>query len=143
MAKQQGIVPIQGTIGNLTFFKTASGGFSVRARNIVSAKTIAKSPKYVRTRENLAEFKTGAEAASLIRNTFKTILSKAKDRTAYSRLLGEMRNVIVSDSTSDRGQRNAADGNAALLTGFEFNSNAALSSTLMAPYTVVLDRATG
>src|SRR5881398_2770177 len=101
MARQEGIIPIQGTIGNLTFYKTPSGRFGVKARKSVSAKTIAKSPKYVRTRENMAEFTSGAEAANLVLNTFRTILSKAKDRTTYSRLFGEMRNVIVSDSTSD------------------------------------------
>src|SRR3954452_23151383 len=143
MATQEGIVPIKGTIGNLTFFKTASGGFRVRARNVVSAKKVAKGRNYIRTRENLAEFSNAADAASLIRRAFAPITAKAKDGKAFSRLVGELRKVVVSDGTSDRGQRNVASGDAALLSGFEFNGNTTLSTTLMAPYTAVLDRATG
>jgi hypothetical protein len=44
---------------------------------------------------------------------------------------------------SNRGQRNIVDGEAELLQGFEFNSNAEFDKTLLKEYTTSIDRATG
>jgi hypothetical protein len=51
--------------------------------------------------------------------------------------------VIQADATNTRGQRNVIDGEAELLSGFEFNSNGRLGGTLYAPYTPAIDRVTG
>ncbi len=60
-----------------------------------------------------------------------------------SRLVKSMMQVIKADQVSNRGLRNVLDGELVLLQGFDFNGNARLSATVYAPYTSVIDRATG
>src|SRR5690606_33780354 len=47
------------------------------------------------------------------------------------------------DTINERGLRNLMDGNPELITGFDFNLNGKLSTTLMAAYTATIDRVTG
>jgi hypothetical protein len=51
--------------------------------------------------------------------------------------------VIQADTTSERGLRNVIDGEAELLTGFEFNIRGKLGTSLFAPYTANIDRTSG
>ena len=51
--------------------------------------------------------------------------------------------VLKADTTNVRGQRNVIDGEAELLEGFDFNVNSPLTTTLFAPYTATIARATG
>ena len=142
MAKQESILPISGTIQKLTFYKTGDG-FMVKEKPVVSADKIANSATYARTRENMAEFTRAGEAGGLVRKAFGDIIGNSKDRRLPSRMTTEMHKVVISDATSDRGQRNVTDGEAALLTGFQFNARAVLSATFRAPFTAAIDRATG
>lgn len=59
------------------------------------------------------------------------------------RLTQQMVKVIQADTTSLRGVRNVIDGEAELLTGFEFNINGKLGTSLFAPYTGAIDRTSG
>jgi hypothetical protein len=142
MAKQKGILPIEGTIGNLTFFKSQDG-YMVRSRGGVPADKIANDPAFQRTRENMAEFGRAGKASKLLRNAYRAAITKAKDRLVVSRLTTDMLKVVQADETNNRGQRNVIDGEASLLEGFDFNIQAKLSATFYAPYTAELDRVTG
>jgi len=142
MAKQKGILPIKGTIGNITFYKSKDG-FLVREKGGVDAKRIANDPAFQRTRENGFEFGRACSAGKLLRTAFRTILQHASDSKMVSRLTREMMRVIQADETNSRGARNVIDGEAALLRGFEFNENAKLTTTLFAPFTAGINRATG
>ena len=55
MAKQMGIFPMKGNIDNITFFKTKDG-FQARKKGGVDREKILHDPKYIRTREHMAEF---------------------------------------------------------------------------------------
>jgi hypothetical protein len=59
------------------------------------------------------------------------------------RLTQQMVRVIQADAINERGLRNVIDGEAELLTGFEFNIRGKLSTTLFAPLTGTIDRVTG
>lgn len=142
MAKQKGILPIEGTIGNLTFFKSADG-YLVRSKGGVSADKIATDPAFQRTRENNAEFGRAGKGARLLRTTFRNSIARAKDSRFSSRLTAAMLRVVQADTINDRGLRNVIDGEATLLEGFECNLQAKLSATLFAPYTASVDRTTG
>lgn len=54
-----------------------------------------------------------------------------------------MMKVIKADAVNERGQRNVIDGEALLLTGFDFNIGSKLNSTLFAPFTATINRVTG
>lgn len=142
MARQSGIIPLKGTIGNITFYKTKAGHLA-REKGGVDASRIATDPAFIRTRENGAEFGRAGKAGKLLRTAFRALLLNIGDSYMSSRLTREMVKVIQADATNVRGQRNVIDGEAELLKGFEFNSNARLGGTLYAPFTTTIDRAAG
>lgn len=142
MAQQKGILPVRGTIGNLTFFKSRDG-FGVRQKGGVDAERIASDPAFQRTRENGAEFGRAGRAGKLLRNAVRSLSANAADSRMTSRLTREMIRVIKTDQVNPRGERKVIDGDAELLQGFEFNDNAKLSTTFYAPYSTEIDRAAG
>ena len=142
MAKQDGIVPIKGTIGNLTFYK-GKEGFQVRSKGGVNASRIANDPAFQRTRENGAEFSRAGKAGKVLRSGLRQLLLNVSDSRMIGRLLKEMMRIIKSDILNPRGSRNVIDGDVTLLQGFEFNANSNLGTTLFAPFSQSIDRATG
>lgn len=142
MAKQSGILPIQGTLGNITFFKTKDG-YMVKEKSTVSASKIANDPAFARTRENMAEFGRAGKASKVLRTVLRSIMQGSTDGRIVSRLTKQMIDVIKMDETSPRGLRNVIDGEATLLEGFECNINGKLSTTLLAPYTPGINRVSG
>ena len=142
MAKQKGIIKLEGTIGDITFYKSGDG-YMAKENAPVSADRIATDPAFQRTRENNAEFGRAGAAGKVLRNAIRELLINAKDSRVTGRLTAQMMQVVKADSTSTRGMRNVIDGEAELLQGFEFNINAVLDATLYAPYTGAIDRVTG
>ena len=142
MAKQKGIIKLRGTIGDITFYKSQDGHLA-REKGGVDAKRMATDPAFQRTRENGSEFGRAGSSGKLLRTAFRSILMSSSDGRMTSRLTQQMMRVIKADSTSVRGMRNVIDGEAELLTGFEFNVRSSLSSTFFAPLEPSIDRATG
>lgn len=142
MPKQKGIIPLQGTMGNITFFK-GKNGYYAREKGGVDSNRIATDPAYVRSRENGQEFGRAGKAGKLLRSSIRALLQKAGDTYVTARLTAAFMKVIKADATSARGQRNVIDGEAELLAGFEFNAGSPLQSVIYAPYTTNIDRATG
>jgi hypothetical protein len=142
MAKQEGIVKLKGTLGGITFYKSKDGSFA-REKGGVDAKRIASDPAFARTRENGAEFGRAGKAGKLVRRAMRLLMQHAADPKVTSRMTQEMMKVVKADLTSDRGLRNVLDGELELLTGFEFNANSSLASTLFAEYQAVIDRVGG
>jgi hypothetical protein len=142
MARQKGILKLQGTLDDITFFKSKDG-YMVRQKGGVSAERIATDPAFQRTRENGAEFRTAGKAGKVLRSALRTMLLNAKDGRMVSRLTKEMMRVLHSDTSGARGSRTVSGGDISGLEGFDFNLNAQLSTTLYAPFTANIDRATG
>jgi len=142
MAKQKGIIKLEGTIGDITFYKSQDGHLA-RGKGGVDGKRIATDPNFQRTRENGSEFGRAGKAGKILRNALRAILQNSKDNRMVSRLTKKMVEVLQQDLTSTRGQRNIIDGEAEMLEGFEFNANAKLSTTMYAPFTATIDRVTG
>jgi hypothetical protein len=142
MARQKGIIKLDGTIGDITFYKSKDG-YLAREKGGIPADRIANDPAFQRTRENGAEFGRAGKAGKVLRNAIRALLQNASDSRMVSRLTQKMVEVIHEDITNTRGQRNVIDGEAELLAGFEFNINGKLGTTLYAPYTVTIDRVAG
>jgi hypothetical protein len=146
MAKQDGIIKIQGTLENLTFFKSTDG-YMVRTKGGVSKNRIMNDPAFVRTRENGTEFGHSATSGRLLRTAAGNFVFRAKDSKLSSRLLKVMSAIKNLDSVSDRGSRNVAEGiqtpeGRELLRGFDFNNRALMKSVLYAPITLDTDNGT-
>jgi hypothetical protein len=142
MARQRSIIKLEGNIGDINFYRSKDG-YMARETTRLNAQRIATDPKFKRTRENNAEFANAAIASKLLRKACGELLQFSKDGSASNRLFKEMMKVVKSDATSTRGLRNVIGGETGLLQGFEFNSNATLSTTLFAPYSGNINRATG
>jgi len=140
MAKLNGLIKIEGTLDDLTFYKTQDGHL-VKTKSGVSGERIAKDPNFQRTRENGAEFGSSASAGKTLRTAVRNLMMNASDNRVTSRITQLMTQIKNFDTDSARGERNVAvgmiDRNAkSLLKGFDFNNKATLGSVLFAPYTV-------
>ncbi|HEY5407793.1 MAG TPA: hypothetical protein VIJ92_11930 [Ginsengibacter sp.] len=142
MAQQKGIIPLNGTIGNITFYKSKDG-YLAREKGGIDARRIASDPAFQRTRENGMEFGRAGKAGKYLRDAVRSLLQNASDSKMVSRLTRKMMEVLKADELSARGDRNVTGGKPGLLEGFEFNINGKLNSTLYAPYTATIDRASG
>nr|WP_315142566.1 hypothetical protein [uncultured Flavobacterium sp.] len=142
MARQNGIIKLKGTIGDITFYKTQDGHLA-REKGSLDANRIKNDPAFQRTRENGSEFGRAGTAGKTLRTALRTLLLNASDNRMVSRLTQSMVKVIQADTTSERGLRNVIDGEAELLTGFEFNIRGKLGTSLFAPYTANIDRVSG
>lgn len=142
MAKQNGIIKIKGTLGDMTFYKSRDG-FIVKQKSEVPKEKILNDPSFKRTRENMSEFGRAGKASKTLRTAIRSLLQNAKDGKLVSRLTKEMMRVIKADAISTRGFRNVIDGETELLKDFNFNINAVWSATMFAPYTPAINRVTG
>lgn len=142
MARQTGIIKLKGTIGDISFYKSADGHLA-RYKGGVDANRIANDPAFQRTRENGSEFGRAGKGGKVIRNAIRVLLQNAKDKRVVSRLTKSLVAVTKTDTVNDRGLRTIEDGDMSTLQGFEFNVNGKLGSTLFAPYATTLDRVTG
>lgn len=145
MARQKGIIKIQGKIGELSFYTTKDGSL-VREKGGIDAKRIASDPAFKRTRENGAEFGSSASAGKLIRDAFRPLIHHASDRRVTARMMKIMTDIKNMDTVSTRGSRNVGVGITNplamnLLKGFNFNIQSVLVSVMYKPFTV--DTATG
>ncbi len=142
MAKQASFIKLEGTMGDVTFFK-AKDGFIAKQKTAPNADSIATGANFQRTRENNSEFGRAGKAAKLMRIAVHSLLKNAKDSKGFARLTKEMMRVLKADATSIRGQRNVVDGEAELLQGFEFNGNASFNSIFFPAYIAAIDRVAG
>lgn len=143
MAKNKSLFKIEGTLDDVTFYKSADG-YLVRTKGGVSKERMMKDPAFERTRENMAEFGHCAKAGKLLKSSTSGLVKKAKDRRLTSRLQKIMSEIKNSDSISARGKRLVGDGIATaegklLLKGFDFNINAPLQSIMDLPVFVDLE----
>lgn len=145
MAKANGILKIEGTVEDLTFYKKDGKSF-VRKKGGVSKERIENDPNYVRTRENNSEFGHSGSAGKVLRMAMGSLVFKAKDNKLASRMLQVMSRIKNLDTVSARGKRQVAVGigtaeGKLYLKGFDFNIHAPLNGVLFAPFE--LDTATG
>ena len=142
MARQKGIIKLEGTIGDISFYKSKDGHLA-RTKGGVEADRIKNDPTFQRTRENGKEFGRAGKAGKLLRTSLRQYLQKAADSRMVSRLTRDLVKVVKSDQTNERGERTAMDGDLTLLKGFEFNVEGKLGSTFYTSYEVNVDRTTG
>lgn len=145
MAKTTGIIKIEGTVEDLTFYKK-DGKNLVRKKGGISKERIMNDPNFVRTRENGAEFSHSGSMGKVLKLAIGTMVFKAKDSKLSSRLLQVMSKIKNLDTTSVRGERKVSIGittteGKQLLKGFDFNAYAPFASVFYAPFT--LDTANG
>jgi len=142
MAKQDGILPLKGTIDKISFLK-GKGAYLAKKKSEIDKSKIASDPAFERTRENNSEFGQACKAGQLLRGSLRALTINASDRYMTGRLVQQLVKAIKADPVNQRGKRNMVDGKPEMLQGFEFNGEGKLASVLKAPFTTQIDRATG
>ena len=110
MAKQRGVIFIEGTLGGINFYyrkgvptaRIAGGGFT--------RKAIKTSPNMVRVRESNSEFASCSQVNKFFKQSIKPFLIGYKDGTLHSRLMQLFLKIKDCDSVSVRGKRKVAVG---------------------------------
>ena len=138
MPKQSGLIKLDGTFGDINFYKRDGQHFA-RTKGGIKGERIKNDPKFVRTRENMAEFAHVGTVGKLFRRSIRPLIEKAKDSKVSIRLTGKMREIMKTDMVSNRGSRNIANGEIMFLKGFEFNKNGELNNTLFAKTESLID----
>lgn len=142
MALQESLIKLNGSLGDLSFYKTTDG-YLARRKTGVSAARLREDPAFIRLRENGSEFARAGKAARLIRVALRSQIKQIADKRMTSRLIKVLVRVIQADAVNVRGMRNVIDGEAELLQGFEFNANGELRQSMLMPFTTAVDRVTG
>lgn len=140
MARQKGLIKVEGSLGDLSFYSSVFGDI-VRRKGGASKEKIRKSPAFARLREHHAEFKDCAKAGKLFRQVLRTYTLQAADHTLVWRTTQLMNRLKDLDTQSDRGKRKVSKGLAsnegkALMKGFALNSKAPLKRILKRPLLV-------
>lgn len=148
MARVTSIFSIEGTIGELTFYKHRNGKHFVRGKSSLTKERVASDSAFARTRENSREFADLNRAGKLIRQGCRGLLLRAKDPKLLQRMVKVLMQVKAQDLASERGKRSVAKGlltaeGRRLLTGFDFNSRSTLGSVLLCPYVLESDYVVG
>jgi hypothetical protein len=135
MAKQKGIIKVQGTVGGLTFYQL-NGQSLLRESNGPSKDKIKNDPGFKRTRENNQEFAGSAMAGKALRMGLVQEFKDMSDSTCTARILKVCR-AIISKANGIRGQRPflPADHKDSFLF-LSFNQSVSFDSLFLAPYTL-------
>ncbi|HAH37307.1 MAG TPA: hypothetical protein DCL81_12545, partial [Algoriphagus sp.] len=129
MAKQTGVITLEGRVGRLSFYKTKDG-YLAREKGGVSKSRILNDPRFARTRENMREFADNAKSSKLMRDALRPVISQIGDKRLNQRLTQALMRVLKSDQLNVRGDRRVKDGEWDLLKDLELNAGSSLSSTL-------------
>ncbi len=100
--KQIGIVPLTGTIGNITFYEK-DGEYRARKKTSLTKQRIMNDPSYEAFRENLSEIKSQSIATSSILSALPKTL-KVRDSKFHLRLRSVL-NKINKGSPGTDGER--------------------------------------
>ena len=80
MARQTGIIKLKGTIGDISFYKSADGHMA-RAKGGIDASRMANDPAFQRTRENGSEFGRAGKGGKLIRGAVRVLFAECERQT--------------------------------------------------------------
>lgn len=105
MGRQQSVVQLTGSIGNLTFYKTKDGFLARKRGNGISKARMNSDPRFKRTLENLSEFGRANKASKLVRTALREVVVKKADKYMSRRLSSIIMEVLKSDPVNDRGSR--------------------------------------
>jgi hypothetical protein len=135
MARPKGIIRIEGSLGDFSFYESKYGPI-VRRKGGASKKKIATHPNFVRLREHHEEFSHCAAAGSLFRQALKRFTQQTPDHTLVWRVTSLMHKIKDCDTQSVHGKRLVANGlnsptGKGLLKGFALNRQATASAGLL------------
>lgn len=119
MPKQSGPMPIEGTLGDLIFYKTIHGHL-VRRKGNLDKKRVSTEAAFEGSRKASSEFGRAGAASGLIRNAIKAFCTYAGDGQTHARLSKLFGEIIRADKVNPVGERQVMTENIAPLKSFEW-----------------------
>ncbi|UPT70008.1 MAG: hypothetical protein M0D53_12830 [Flavobacterium sp. JAD_PAG50586_2] len=110
MARQNGIVVLNGTIAGLNFYIRKGEAFVRKAGGGFEGEAIKKKASMVRVRENSSEFGGCAKAVKQFKIALHPLLAMVKDGGGHNRLVQLFSQIKNLDEVSVRGERNVYQG---------------------------------
>lgn len=128
MAKQKGVLKLEGTLDGINFYMLNGVAVARKAGGGFSSKAIKHAPNMERVRQNSSEFGRCSQMKRLIKESLYVLLKDTKDTTLHGRMMRMMQQIKVLDSVSERGQRKVVNGLATslgkqLFYDFSFTEN--------------------
>lgn len=118
MAIQNGIIKINGQLGDLVFYKRGT-------KDVVRQKAAHKQQTEA-SKKSSRDFGTASRNAAYIRKAFAPLVKLYAYGDLLNRLNKRFIEIFKTIPTERAGDKKLIDGNIALLKGFEFNSSKAL-----------------
>lgn len=142
MARQISDLPVTGSIGDVTYYKSKNGKFA-RKKPVVNKNNFATNPKMAKQRAHTVDFGNAIKAGNLIRVAFRNMLKGAKESNTSNKLTGVLFRVLKGDVTHPRGQRLVSAGDLNLLNKYEFNDTVKVSKSIYSAINTTVDRVAG
>ncbi|WP_313805671.1 hypothetical protein [Flavobacterium sp.] len=141
MAKQKGIIKLDGTLDDITFYFRKGVAIARKSGGGFNGKAIKQSSNMQRVRENSSEFGNVSKIKKLMRLALEPYLKLLHDTTQHGRMMGLLQEIKVLDTLSERGKRTVFNGlktpeGRALFTSFSFTPNAILKDNIGGNYSL-------
>jgi len=110
MAKQEGIISLSGTLGDINFYTRKGKKIARKAGGGFNGKAIKTKPSMVRVRENASEFGHCSTVKRKFKASLNPFMSVRKDGEMHGRMMGLFMKLKGLDRINDRGQRRVGPG---------------------------------
>ena len=125
MARQKGIIQLEGTLGGINFYSRKGKPLARKAGGGFTAKAIKNSPTMVRVRENNTEFGNCSRIKKLFKMALHPFFGGYKDVSLHGRMMQLLQQIKSYDAVSERGKRTVGNGiatpmGALLFQNFDF-----------------------
>lgn len=134
MAKQTGSITLEGTMGNVIFYKR-NGKFYSRSKGSPNRKRLLHGEEFENSRRVSAEFGHASKFAAKLSRSCVGLLNPGRHDGLHGRLTSSMHKVIQSDMVSEYGNRRLRFGDLKLMEGFDFEATS-LSSLISSMPTI-------
>lgn len=143
MAKQDGIFPLRGSIGEVTFTRTKNGYFARRKGKPITREQLHSELRYRPTLNSTKDFGTAAKASALLRASTAGVLKLCANKQLNSKLTGCFRQILKTDTLNPPGERKVGDSDISLLKKFSFNQEVSFERVIGELCSVNIDLKSG
>lgn len=136
MAKQAGIIKLEGTLGGINFYIRKGKPVARKAGGGFNKENIKNSPTMERVRENNTEFGDCSKVKKCFKASLHPFLYQYKEGELHARMMQVFQQIKACDAVSVRGKRSVGIGigtpmGELLFRKFVFTPKRSVSKTLM------------
>jgi hypothetical protein len=143
MARQVGIFPIAGKLGNVVFYE-GKEGFLVKTKGSLDKERVQSDPAFEGSRKANIALSKAAKATKLLRRAMGPEALKLAETRMAGKMNGKMMRVLKEDECSpNMDEKLISRGNLGLLVGHAWHMGKPIRNCLLAGYKVEMHRGLG